>query len=126
MYTGMAFVAIVGVAAMYHKRNSQILQETNPHPLEGSIAKRMERFDNLAGQASPEARFDYENQNHTITNQNNDTTTDGNVYVKMEMEMSSSESFGSNGHSISGSSSIASSNARQNSGTGGDHTMVSV
>ena len=50
-----AAVAVAGVAALYHKQNRQIV--TAPaHPLAGSVAKRVERFDKMAGQASPQAR----------------------------------------------------------------------
>ena len=52
------------------------------HPLQGSIAKRMKRFDKLAGQASPQAR----GQDYELDQDNDEISVNSNSdYVNMEM-----------------------------------------
>jgi hypothetical protein len=81
MMTGMAAVAVVGVAAMYHKQNRNIATPSS-HPLQGSVAKRMERFHNLAGLASPRDRGDTD----AVTDNDCLDTESGTMsYVNMEM-----------------------------------------
>lgn len=85
----MAAVAVVGVAAMYHKQNRNIATPSS-HPLQGSVAKRMERFHNLAGLASPRDRGDGDGDTDTDTDTGNDNdchdAESGTIsYVNMEM-----------------------------------------
>jgi hypothetical protein len=80
MLTGFAAVTVVGVAALYHKQNRQVVTDV-PHPLEGSLAKRMERFHTLAGKASPGART-----GHGGEGGGNLDTDSGTVYVHMESD----------------------------------------
>ena len=64
------------------------------HPLQGSIAQRMKRFDKLAGQASPQAR----GQDYELEQDNDEISVNSNSdYVNMEMaDVTASDSPGDN------------------------------
>jgi hypothetical protein len=74
MFTGMAAVAVLGVAALYSKENRTIVT-AKPHALQGVLAKRMARFDTLAGKVSPRSGGGASN----VDDDDSDT-----VYVSMD------------------------------------------
>ena len=93
----MAAIAVVGVAALYKTQNRTIeLQPTErerSHPLKGALAKRMGRFNMLAGRDSSYARNNgmiyvsstRGSSNSSSSGSSDSTDTDsGTVYVNME------------------------------------------
>lgn len=102
MHFGMAAVTVVGVAAFYNKHNRQITTQDVPdHSLKGALAKRMKRFDNLAGTASPQARGDGGSYSFGDDEHSQAYTCDSNIeesdsdtnYVEMSSAVSGSDSY---------------------------------
>mmetsp|Transcript_3527 Transcript_3527/g.4339 ORF Transcript_3527/g.4339 Transcript_3527/m.4339 type:complete len:290 (-) Transcript_3527:319-1188(-) len=116
MMYGMAAVAVAGVAAVYQNQNREIVVEGEPHALQGSIARRMARFDKMAGKASPEARGAagmVEMSSSSFSDGDDSCCDNGStIYVNME---SNSNNNNSNSSHVS-----------MNSSTGGGHAMAMV
>jgi len=72
---GAAALVVVGaVASLYNRNRDRVIVTDSPsHPLAGSVAVRMERFNKLAGTASPEARgaMDDDDSNTIYVNMSN-------------------------------------------------------
>lgn len=111
MHFGMAAVTVVGVAAFYTKQDRQIVTEESPeHSLKGSLAKRMQRFHNLAGKANRQARgdgnFSFDDESQAYTCDSNAESEIGTMYV--EMSSTAGSSVGPSESQTAGRSTMAS------------------
>ncbi len=101
---GAAAIAVAGVAAVYQNQNREIVVEGEQHVLKGSIARRMKRFDKMAGKASPEARGTMVEMSPSSFSGESYGDDEDTAYVNME-------NIGGNSSDVSMSSSTGGANA---------------